>query len=314
MTENTLMTTKDFILSIISDVISFQCLQTIFDTCQSLGLQMMACQNLASNVLEIALKQQDSDFSKPKIIDALLNIHQQYQFDFAFQSDTPFYKKPKLVIFDVDMTFLQCEIIDELALLSGQGVAVKEITGQAMSGHLDFEKALRQRVALLKGIPVESMYGLCENFKYTKGIQSLIPILQLIGCEVGIISGGFDFLTNCLQKEFSLHYAYANQLEIEQGKLTGRLTGQIVDAQQKGQIVRNLANQQKLCPEQIVTVGDGANDLPMLKFAGLGVAFNAKPLVKRSSTGIISTPDISKLLYFLGFSESEQNQFKQLIK
>ncbi len=317
---------RDWILSLICLTNTSPCLQTISDLCQPFGLQIVACQKLSSNdsqknhstqndtqepdVLEVSLKQQGS-FCKQEWIHALLQKHQQGLFDFAVQAATPFYQRPRLVMFDVDMTFLQCEVIDELACLSGEDHAVKAITHQTMLGHLDFKQALEQRVALLKGIQVGAMNQICENLPYTQGIQVLVPILKTMGCEVGIVSGGFDFLANCLKKEFGLHHAYANQLEIQQGRLTGRLLGQIVDADQKGKIVKAIAEQQGLFPEQVITVGDGANDLQMLQFAGLGVAFNAKPVVKASATGVLSTPDISRLLYFLGFSAFEQHQLKQ---
>jgi len=248
-----------------------------------------------------------------EILNALLKFKENFDVDIAVQEDTLFRRNKRLIVFDADMTFLQCEVIDELGKIAGVGEQLAEITHRAMSGDLDFTTALRQRVKLLKGLTVERLEELFERIPLTPGAEDLVRILKHLGYKVAIVSGGFQFFIDKLKKKYDLDYGFANQLQIRDGVVTGELEGDIVDAEAKERILESVAEKENLVVRQCVAVGDGANDIHMLARAGLGIAFNAKPIVQKHAQAIISTSNLELILYFLGISGRELQELREIV-
>lgn len=234
-----------------------------------------------------------------------LTIAQQLNVDIAFQQDSIFRRNRRLVVFDMDSTLIDAEVIDELAKAAGVGAQVSEITERAMRGELDFKASFRERMALLKGLPESVLEEVAASLRLTEGAETLISQLRRLGYKTAILSGGFSYFAEGLQKRLGIDYVYANALPIEDGLLTGGVVEPIVDGQRKADLLRELAQREGISLEQTIAVGDGANDLPMLSIAGLGVAFRAKPLVKQSAKQAISTLGLDGILYLLGFRDRE---------
>lgn len=229
----------------------------------------------------------------------------QYAIDFSFQKDDMYRRMRRLICFDMDSTLIQTECIDELARRHGVGDKVAAITERAMHGEIDFKESFTERVALLKGLDVSVMKDIAENLPITEGTDRLMSVLKTCGYKIAILSGGFTFFGEYLQRKFGIDYVYANELEVgDDGKLTGRYVGEIVDGRRKADLLKLLAMTEKVNIEQTIAVGDGANDLPMLMEAGLGIAFHAKPRVKESTQQSLSTIGLDGILYFLGFKDS----------
>lgn len=235
----------------------------------------------------------------------LMQVSRRAAIDISFQFDSIYYQNRRLVVFDMDSTLVQCEVIDELAKLAGVGEKVAAITEAAMRGELDFKESLISRVALLKDLPEETLLTVAENLPLTEGAERLIITLKKLGYKLGIISGGFDYFGEFLRERFDIDYVYANKLEIKDGKLTGKLEGRIIDKVAKAEALKEIALKENICLEQTVAVGDGANDLLMLQTAGLGVAFHAKPVVREAAREAISDIGLDGLLYLMGVSERE---------
>lgn len=234
-----------------------------------------------------------------------LTIAQQLNVDIAFQQDSIFRRNRRLVVFDMDSTLIDAEVIDELAKAAGVGDQVSAITERAMRGELDFKASFRERMALLKGLPESVLEEIAGSLRLTEGAETLISQLRRLGYKTAILSGGFSYFAERLQKRLGIDYVYANALPIENGLLTGGVEEPIVDGQRKADLLRELAQREGISLEQTIAVGDGANDLPMLSIAGLGVAFRAKPLVKQSAKQAISTLGLDGILYLLGFRDRE---------
>ncbi len=210
-------------------------------------------------------------------------------------------EKPKrVVVFDCDSTIIQAEVIDELAKIAGVDREVKQMTREAMAGALDFNEAIRRRVSLLKGLCADQLELLARSISLTPGTEELISALRTMGYKIAVISGGFSFFTNHLKERLNLDYVFANELEIEDGIVTGRIRGAVIDAEKKGQILMEIARREGVSPDQVVAVGDGANDRFMLQNAGLAIAFNPKEVLKQYSDGMITTKSIYGLLHMLG--------------
>ncbi|HML63446.1 MAG TPA: phosphoserine phosphatase SerB [Dysgonomonas sp.] len=224
--------------------------------------------------------------------------------DIAFQVENMYRRMRRLVCFDMDSTLIQTEVIDELAERAGVGDEVKAITEAAMRGEIDFSESFKKRVSLLKGLDESVMQDIAENLPVTEGMTRLIRILKKSGCKLAILSGGFTYFGNYLKDKYGFDYVYANELEIENGKLTGNYVGDIVDGKRKAELLRLLAQVEKVDIRQTVAVGDGANDLPMLNIAGLGIAFHAKPKVKANAKQSLSNVGLDGILYFLGYRDS----------
>lgn len=224
--------------------------------------------------------------------------------DISFQKDNMYRRNRRLICFDMDSTLIQTEVIDELAERAGVGDKVKAITESAMRGEIDFSESFKQRVALLKGLDESVMQDIANHLPIMDGADRLMSILKKCGFKIAILSGGFTYFGNTLKKRFGIDYVYANELEIQNGKLTGRYVGDIVDGKRKAELLRLIAQVENIDLEQVIAVGDGANDLPMLNLAGLGIAFHAKPKVKANARQSISTIGLDGVLYFLGFRDS----------
>lgn len=228
--------------------------------------------------------------------------------DVSFQKDDIYRRSRRLICFDMDSTLIETEVIDELAERAGVGDAVREITARAMRGEIDFRESFTERVALLKGLDVSVMEEIARNLPITEGLERMMTILKRVGYKTAILSGGFTYFGNYLRQKYGFDYVYANELEIEEGKLTGRYVGEVVDGRRKAELLRLLCQFEEINIAQSVAVGDGANDLPMLNLAGLGIAFHAKPKVKATARQSISTIGLDGILYFLGLKDSRIEQ------
>ena len=225
--------------------------------------------------------------------------------DFSFQRDDMYRRMRRLICFDMDSTLIQTECIDELAERAGVGAEVKAITEAAMRGEIDFKESFTQRVALLKGLDVSVMREIAEQLPITEGVDRLMAVLKRCGYKIAILSGGFTYFGEYLQRRYGIDYVYANELEIdEEGKLTGRYLGEVVDGRRKADLLKLIAQSEHVNLAQTIAVGDGANDLPMLSEAGLGIAFHAKPRVVQKARQSINTLGLDGILYFLGFKDS----------
>ncbi|MDE6465672.1 MAG: phosphoserine phosphatase SerB, partial [Duncaniella sp.] len=233
-----------------------------------------------------------------------MQLAQEDEFDISMQEDTLYRRCRRLICFDMDSTLIETEVIDELAIRAGVGDKVKEITERAMRGEIDFCESFRERVALLKGLDVSVMDEIARNLPITEGVDRMMQVLKRAGYKTAILSGGFTYFGNYLKQKFGFDYVYANELEIVDGRLTGRYVGDIVDGRRKAELLRLLAQVENVNIAQTIAVGDGANDLPMLSTAGLGIAFHAKPKVKANAEQSISTIGLDGVLYFLGFKDS----------
>ena len=227
-----------------------------------------------------------------------MKLSTELEMDISFQEDSMYRRMRRLICFDMDSTLIETEVIDELAIRAGVGDQVKAITEAAMRGEIDFCESFRQRCALLKGLDVSVMQEIAENLPITEGVDRLMRILKKVGFKIAILSGGFTYFGNFLKQKYNIDYVYANELEIENGKLTGNHVGDIVDGKRKAELLRLIAQVENVDIRQTVAVGDGANDLPMISIAGLGIAFHAKPKVKATAKQSISTIGLRWYLIF----------------
>ena len=234
----------------------------------------------------------------------LLKLSSELEMDFSFQLDNMYRRMRRLICFDMDSTLIETEVIDELADRAGVGEQVRAITEQAMRGEIDFKESFTQRVALLKGLDVSVMEDIAQHLPITEGVDRLMFVLKQYGYKIAILSGGFTYFGNYLKNRYGIDYVYANELEIEDGKLTGRYVGEIVDGRRKAELLKLIAHVEHVHLAQTIAVGDGANDLPMLSEAGLGIAFHAKPRVVANAKQSINTMGLDGVLYFLGFKDS----------
>ncbi|MEH6582180.1 MAG: phosphoserine phosphatase SerB [Halioglobus sp.] len=233
----------------------------------------------------------------------LMEVASELEVDLAFQEDSMYRRNRRLVAFDMDSTLIEAEVIDELAKAAGVGEEVVAITESAMRGELDFAESFRRRVSLLKGLDAAALEKIAGGLKITEGAEHLIATLKTMGYKTAILSGGFTYFAHHLQEKLGIDYVYANELDIVDNAVTGEVTGVIVDGARKAQLLRQLADEEGIDLQQVIAVGDGANDLPMLSIAGLGIAFRAKPLVKQSAEQSISTLGLDAILYLLGISD-----------
>jgi len=242
---------------------------------------------------------------------SILEISKLHSVDLSIVENNVFRFNKRLIIFDMDSTLIQTEVIEELAMLAGSGDEVKAITSAAMEGKLDFTESLIKRVKTLKGLEKSELTNLLDKIPLTEGVEDFIKIVKSLGFKVGVISGGFTFFTDHFKKKLSLDYAFANKLQFDQDdKLTGNLEGQIVDASQKAMLLELISQQESISLEQVVAIGDGANDLEMLATAGMGIAFHAKEIVRKNANHQMSHGPMTSILSFLGIPESYSKSLK----
>jgi phosphoserine phosphatase len=230
---------------------------------------------------------------------------QELSIDVAFQRESIFRRNRRLFAFDMDSTLIQGEVIDELAKMAGVGEQVSRITEAAMRGELKFNESFTRRVALLKGLPADRVYALLDAISMAEGAERLIRTLRMLGYKTAILSGGFTFFANHLKERLGIDYVYANELEIVDGAVTGRVLPPIVNGERKAALLEEIAEREDISLEQVVAVGDGANDIPMLKVAGMGIAYRAKPLVRQSAPQAISELGLDGLLYLIGVRDRD---------
>ncbi|BBD08814.1 phosphoserine phosphatase SerB [Desulfovibrio ferrophilus] len=253
--------------------------------------------------VEFSVRGEPSDMLQLR--SAFMDITGELGVDISFQEDNVYRRNRRLVAFDMDSTLIQAEVIDELARKAGVVDEVSRITESAMRGELDFKESLRERVALLKGLDASVLEEVAEEVPFTEGAERLVSNLKKLGYKIAILSGGFTYFGQHLKRKLGVDHVYANELEIKDGKLTGKVVGEIVDGKRKAELLEEIALTEDISLQQVVAVGDGANDLPMLGVAGLGIAFHAKPIVREGARQAISTLGLDGILYLLGLRDRE---------
>lgn len=253
--------------------------------------------------LDISTQPEGKSFDWHKIKSELITISNNHRVDLAMIKDDLWRTNKRLIVFDMDSTLIQSEVIVEMAKKFGVGDKVHQITEEAMNGKLNFDQSLEQRVALLKGMPKKDLDDILSNIKLTDGVEEFIKTVRNLGYKTAIISGGFNHFAHAFKERLNIDYAFSNDLEVEDGKLTGKVRGSIVNAEKKAILLELLAQQEGIKLEQVVAIGDGANDLPMLAKAGLGIAFHAKEIVKKSAKQHMSHGPMTSILYFLGIGQ-----------
>jgi phosphoserine phosphatase len=257
------------------------------------------------NAMEILIDMNDITTSFEDFKQALNSTCKEVGQDVVFQKDTVFRRPKRLIVFDVDGTLIDAEMIDELAKVAGVGGKVSEITSRAMNGEIEFKEALRERVRLLKGLNASVLESIVENLDVTPGAEELITSLKALGYKVALISGGFIQFVERIKEKLGIDYVYANTLVIEDGKLTGELVEPVIDAERKAELMREIAEKENLLMEQVVAVGDGANDRFMLQNSGLGIALYPKEVLQKVAAGVITKENLAGILYCLGAPEEK---------
>jgi len=261
-------------------------------------------ENCAKSCIEISVRGTLDENARSDFKNELMSLPQT-GLDISFQKDDIYRRSRRLICFDMDSTLVHTECIDELADRAGVGEQVRAITESAMRGEIDFVESFTRRVALLKGLDESVMEDIARNLPFNEGLERMMRILKRVGYKTAILSGGFTYFAKYLQQKFGFDYVYANELEIEDGKLTGRYIGDIVDGRRKAELLKLLCQVEGINLAQAVAVGDGANDLQMISLAGLGIAYHAKPKVKENARQSISSIGLDGILYFLGLKDSQ---------
>jgi phosphoserine phosphatase len=241
--------------------------------------------------------------SFPLLRQDLTAVANRIGMDIIAQPEHLYKKRKKVIVFDMDSTIVDGEIIDEMARVAGVGKEVAAITEKGMRGEIDFSESLRRRVTFLKGLKVKSLESIAQTFRLTKGSEELIAALKEMGFKVCLISGGFSYFTDVLKKRLGFDYAFGNELEIDKGRLTGRVSGRIIDAKRKAKVLDMICRKEGITRDEVVAVGDGSNDQIMVANAGLGIAFNAKEILRRVADGAITKDHIKGVLYCLGITD-----------
>lgn len=270
------------------------------------GRLSLAVHTSTSNAC-VELRASGSATSEASMRAAFLATAHELQIDIAFQRESIFRRNRRLFAFDMDSTLIQGEIIDELAKLAGVADKVVAITESAMRGEIEFQESFRRRVALLRGLPEQRVQELLGKIPLVEGAEQLIGTLKMLGYKTAILSGGFTFFARHLQQRLGIDYVFANELDIVDGEVSGEVRTEIVDGARKAELLRQIAQAEKISLEQVVAVGDGANDLPMLGIAGMGIAFRAKPIVRQTAGHAVSFLGLDSLLYLIGIRERDFN-------
>jgi len=304
-----------YIITILGRTISARHLSTVSAIVAHHGLNIDRIERLSGR-LSLAIHTGDSNAcvqleasgqiaSEDGMRAEFLAAAQELAIDIAFQRESIFRRNRRLFAFDMDSTLIQGEVIDELAAMAGVGEQVAAITESAMRGEIEFRESFRRRVALLKGLPAARVHDLIGRIPLAEGAEQLIRTLKMLGYKTAIISGGFTFFAEHLKDRFGIDYVYANTLEMHGGVVTGEVTGPIIDGAAKAELLRQIADREGISLEQVIAVGDGANDLPMLNLAGMGIAFRAKPLVRQSAGHSLTHLGLDSLLYLIGVRDRD---------
>ncbi len=300
-----------YVVTILAERIGADALHAVTEIVSQHGFNIDTIQRLSEGefaCVEMIISS-NQDLSKGNLKKDLLEISFRSQVDVALQEDGPFRRMKRLIAFDMDSTLIQNEIIDELARERGVFEQVSEITESAMQGKLDFQESLRQRVALLKGLTPEDLKNVAARIQITPGAKELTLMLKKLGYKIALISGGFTHFAERLRSELHLDYVYANELEMDKGVATGVVKAPIVDAQRKADLLEVIAQNERISLDQVIAVGDGANDLKMLEKAGLGIAFNAKAMVRERADLSYNQKNLRSIMHLLGFRTAEINRF-----
>ncbi|MFQ5509788.1 MAG: phosphoserine phosphatase SerB [Leptospirillia bacterium] len=294
------------VVTVLGEPVNSAALGAIGNTLSRYGANIRRIETLAKKRLHcIEMLATIDGAQRKELARQLLNVGARFDVDVSVQEEGLGRRAKRMVVMDVDSTLIQGEQIDELAALTGQGDKVAAITERAMNGELDFAEALKERVALLEGLPVDDLQKVRERLPYTPGVRSMVSVLKEMGYKIAMLSGGFTFFVDQFRKELGFDYAYANELEVKDGRLTGRTVGEVVDGQRKKAIMKEIAEKEGIRLDQVIAIGDGANDLPMLGICGLGIAFNAKPRVREMAPHAINRKGLDSILFLLGIREEE---------
>lgn len=308
-----------YIVTLLTGHVAAGQLAAVTDIIQRHGLNIDAIRRLSGRMslssvnettartsIEMSLRGSLSDGDALK--EDLMAAAQELTFDFSVQRDTVYRRNRRLVVFDMDSTLINAEVIDELAKRHGVGAEVMAITRRAMRGELVFHESFRQRAKLLKGLPLSVLSDVADAVSLNDGAHRLIRTLKHFGYKTAIISGGFKYVGEQLQDELGIDYVFANEVETSDGVLTGEVRGEIIDAQRKAELLEEITRREGISKQQTIAIGDGANDLPMLNAAGLGVAYHARTVVKESARHAISNFGLDSVLYLMGFSDRDIEQ------
>jgi len=298
---------RRFVITAIGPTLGAPHLHAIASTLAAEGANIEKIGRLSENTLAsveihaLLPPGRDSDALKR----TLLSVATNAGFDVSLQRESLYRRSKRLVVLDMDSTLIRIEVIDELARAAGVGADVSRITERAMQGEMDYDESLRQRVGLLAGLDVAVLDKLAANLPLTDGAETLVRVLKRLGYKIAVISGGFSRAAEALKRRLGVDYAYSNNLEVQGGKLTGRVVGPIVNAQRKAELLETIAQAEGVLLDQVIAVGDGANDALMLERAGLGIAFHAKPKLREAADTSITAAGLDAILYLLGFSARE---------
>jgi|SRR5579863_411246 len=299
---------SSFVITCLGPEVSMGLLAALGRIVSNEGFRVEKIHHLAQeeiNCVEILVSSPALQLDPRYLSSKLLHLAGEFSVDIAVQEENLYRRSKRLIVMDMDSTLVQMEGIDELAKEAGVGERVAAVTHRAMNGEIAFAEALRERVRLLRGLPIDALERVYRRMTFTPGARELVRAMKHLGYRTAILSGGFDYFTDRIREELGLDYTYANGLEIRDGKLTGEIVGEIVDGKRKAALMKEIARKEGITLDQVIALGDGANDLPMITQAGLGIAFNAKPKVREQARYNITQKGLDSVLYLLGITQRD---------